>query len=99
MNKYDFVNNYKFGNPLQRLIMIRVLMSGSLDGEGERIIDHEILRSFCCCSKQMLFKEIKSLERSNFLKVRKIAHLTIDAKTRMEPARGYTISPIPRGEQ
>jgi hypothetical protein len=25
--------------------------------------------------------------------------LTIDVKTRMEPARGYTISPIPRGEQ
>lgn len=94
MSAYKFVNNYEFDSTLQRLIMIRILMAGTLDGEGERVLDHEVLRAFCCCSKQMLFKEIKALERCNAFQVRKIALLTIDVKTRLETARGYTIGQI-----
>ena len=86
MNCFQFVCGCAFDNPIQRLIMLRVLMSGSSDGEGERVIDHQVLADFCCCSKQAL-----ALERAGYLHIRKIATLTIDAKARLQPARGYTI--------
>lgn len=89
----DFVFKHSFDNPLQRLIMMRILSNGSSDGEGERVFDHENLRQFCCCSKQAMFKEIKALERAGYLKVRKIGALDTDLKVRLEPARGYTITP------
>lgn len=89
----DFVFKHQFDNPLQRLIMMRILSSGSCDGQGERVFDHEDLRIFCCCSKQAMFKEIKALERTGYLKVRKIGALNTDLKVRLEPARGYTITP------
>ncbi|EMJ8296041.1 transcriptional regulator [Klebsiella aerogenes] len=94
----DFVFKHSFDNPLQRLIMMRILSNGSSDGEGERVFDHENLRQFCCCSKQAMFKEIKALERAGYLKVRKIGALDADLKVRLEPARGYTITP-PGGNQ
>ncbi|EQA1624853.1 transcriptional regulator [Enterobacter asburiae] len=93
MNQSDFARKYSLENPLQRLIMLRVLMGGSMDGEGERVIEHHVLAEFCCCSKQAVFKEIKALERAGFLKVRKIGALDIGLKVRLEPARGYTITP------
>ena len=34
MNHSDFVRKYSFDNPLQRLVMLRILMGGSMDGEG-----------------------------------------------------------------
>lgn len=37
MNHSDFVRKYSFDNPLQRLVMLRILMGGSMDGEGERV--------------------------------------------------------------
>ncbi|EAA7554581.1 transcriptional regulator [Salmonella enterica] len=89
----DFVFKHPFDNPLQRLIMIRILLAGSLDGEGERILDHETLVDFCCCSKQAMFKEIKNLERAGCLCVRQIGALTTGLNVRLEPARGYTILP------
>lgn len=61
MNHSDFVRKYSFDNPLQRLVMLRILMGGSMDGEGERVIDHQVLAEFCCCSKQA------SLRRSRHL--------------------------------
>ncbi|EAB1940791.1 transcriptional regulator [Salmonella enterica] len=94
----DFVFKHQFDNPLQRLIMMRILSNGSCDGEGERVFDHEILRQFCCCSKQAMFKEIKALERAGYLKVRKIGALDTDLRVRLEAARGYTITP-PGGNQ
>ncbi|MGP0735599.1 transcriptional regulator, partial [Escherichia coli] len=48
MNCFQFVCGCAFDNPIQRLIMLRVLMSGSSDGEGERVIDHQVLADFCC---------------------------------------------------
>ncbi|HFN4167637.1 transcriptional regulator [Enterobacter hormaechei] len=94
MNHSDFVREYTFDNPLQRLVMLRILMGGSMDGEGERVIDHQVLAEFCCCSKQAMFKEIKALERAGFLKVRKIGALDTGLAVRLEPARGYTIMPV-----
>jgi len=92
-----FVFNHCFDNPLQRLIMMRILSNGSCDGEGERIFDNDALSQFCCCSKQAMFKEIKNLERAGYLKVRKIGTLTTDLKVRLESARGYTITPVVGG--
>ena len=40
--------------------------------EKGRVIDHQVLYEFCCCSKQAMFKAIKALERAGFLKVRKL---------------------------
>ena len=97
MNCFQFVCGSVFDNPIQRLIMLRVLMSGSSDGEGERVIDHQVLADFCCCSKQAMFREALALERAGYLRIRKIATLTIDAKARLQPARGYTIV-MPREE-
>ncbi|ENU0861758.1 MULTISPECIES: hypothetical protein [Citrobacter] len=94
MNHSDFVRKYSFDNPLQRLVMLCILMGGSMDGEGERVIDHQVLYEFCCCSKQAMFKEIKALERAGFLKVRKIGALNTGLAVRLEPARGYTITPV-----
>ncbi|MGS2868869.1 transcriptional regulator [Enterobacter ludwigii] len=94
MNHSDFIRKYSFDNPLQRLIMIRILMAGSMDGEGERVIDNQILAEFCCCSKQAMFKEIKALEHAGCLKVRKIGAHDTGFKARLEPARGYTITPV-----
>lgn len=94
MNHSDFVRKYSFDNPLQRLVMLRILMGGSMDGEGERVIDHQVLYEFCCCSKQAMFKAIKALERAGFLKVRKIGALDTGIAVRLEPARGYTITPV-----
>ncbi|EAS3430067.1 transcriptional regulator [Salmonella enterica] len=94
----DFVFKHPFDNPLQRLIMMRILSNGSCDGEGERVFDHELLRQFYCCSEQAMFKEIKALERAGYLKVRKIGALDTDLRVRLEAARGYTITP-PGGNQ
>ncbi|HHR6501289.1 TPA: transcriptional regulator [Providencia alcalifaciens] len=88
---YDFVSEYPFEKPLHRLIMCRVLAAGGSDGYGERIINNEAMAQFCCCSKQALFKETKVLERLGVLVVRKIASVTVDAKLKVEPVRGYTI--------
>lgn len=93
MSNTSFVHHYRFASPLQRLIMIRILLAGSLDGEGERILDHETLVDFCCCSKQAMFKEIKNLERAGCLCVRQIGVLTTGLNVRLEPACGYTILP------
>lgn len=62
MNCFQFVCGCAFDNPIQRLIMLRVLMSGSSDGEGERVIDHQVLADFCCCSKQAIFRETPALK-------------------------------------
>lgn len=67
MNCFQFVCGCAFDNPIQRLIMLRVLMSGSSDGEGERVIDHQVLADFCCCSKQAIFRETLALERAGYL--------------------------------
>jgi hypothetical protein len=91
MSKSAFVYKQSFSTPLQRLIMVRILMAGSMSGEGERVLDHEVLANFCCCSKQAMFKEIKTLERAGHLQVRQIGALTTGLKVRLEPARGYTI--------
>lgn len=88
---YDFISLYPFEKPLHRLIMFRVWAGGSTDGLRERIINNSAMSEFCCCSKQMLYKETKALERLGVLKVRKVASVTIDEKLRLEPVRGYTI--------
>jgi|GEM_PF-735000 len=93
VNPCHFVMRHKFDNPLQRLILMRILSNGSCDGEGERIFDNGALAEFCCCSKQAMYKEIKSLERAGYLAVRKIGAMDTDLKARLEPARGYTITP------
>lgn len=90
----NFVYRHSFDNPLQRLIMVRILMAGSMNGEGERVLDHLVLADFCCCSRQAMFKEIKNLERAGHLTVRQIGALTTGLKVRLEPARGYTITPV-----
>lgn len=89
----DFVFKHPFNNPLQRLIMMRILSNGICDGEGERIFDREDLRRFCCSSKQVMFKEIKALERAGYLQVRKIDALDTGLDVRLEATRGYTIMP------
>lgn len=89
----DFVFKYPFDNPLQRLIMMLILSSGNANGEGERILDNGDLSQFCCCSKQAMFKETQKMQRDGFLVIRKIAGVTTDAKLRIEPVRGYTITP------
>lgn len=96
MKRFQFLCEHAFDNPIQRLIMLRVLMAGSSDGEGERVIDHQVLADFCCCSKQAVFKESRALERAGYLQVRIVAALTIDARSRLQSARGYTIT-LPGG--
>ncbi len=90
-NTHDFINGYPFEKPLHRLIMYRVWAAGGSNDQGERIINNDAMAQFCCCSKQALYKETKVLERQGFLAVRKVASVTIDAKLRVEPVRGYTI--------
>lgn len=90
----EFVMAHRFENPLQRLILMRIVSNGSIDGEGERIFNNDALAEFCCCSKQAMFKEIKNLERNGCLKVRKVGAITTDLKVRLEPVRGYTITPV-----
>lgn len=94
VSRSDFVRKYSFDSPLQRLIMVRILMAGSMNGEGERVIDNQILAEFCCCTKQAMFKEIKALERAGYVQVRKIGAHDTGHKARLEPARGYTITPV-----
>ena len=93
MSNTNFVHHYPFSSPLQRLIMIRILMAGSLDGEGERVLGHDVLANFCCCSKQMIFKEVKNLEQAGHLTVRQIGGLVTGLKVCLGPALGYTITP------
>ncbi|WES69139.1 transcriptional regulator [Superficieibacter sp. HKU1] len=88
---YEFVNSHQFAKPIHRLIMLRVLAAGSLDGLGERKIDHDVLANFCCCSRQAMFKELKVLERAGYLQMRKMDEVTLEATVRIEPVRGYTI--------
>ncbi|MFS1538036.1 MAG: transcriptional regulator [Candidatus Phlomobacter fragariae] len=77
--------------PLHRLIMMHIFYAGSLNGQEERVIPHEDFCSFCCCSRIALFKELRVLERSGFLKIRKIVEITEAAKLKTKPMRGYTI--------
>lgn len=95
MNVADFVNKYPFSNPLQRLILLKVLMSGSLNGQGERVLDHEVLANFCCCSRDIVLEEVMNLARANFLKVRKFGNFINEIEVKIEPAHGYTITPTP----
>ncbi|WP_277973291.1 helix-turn-helix domain-containing protein [Pantoea agglomerans] len=94
VNPCHFVMGHQFDNPLQRLILMRILSNGSCDGEGERIFNNDALAEFCCCSKQAMYKEIKNLERAGYLKVRKMGAMDTDLKVRLEPARGYTITSV-----
>jgi hypothetical protein len=89
-----FVHHHGFSSPLQRLIMVRILIAGPLSGEGERVLDNQVLEDYCCCSKQAMFKEIKNLERAGHLRVRQIGARTTEQKVRLEPARGYIIMPV-----
>ncbi|AST68975.1 transcriptional regulator [Kosakonia cowanii] len=89
---YEFVNSHQFVKPIHRLIMLRILAAGSLNGLGERKIDHDVLANFCCCSRQAMFKELKVLERAGYLKMRTIGEVTLDSTVRLEPVRGYTIT-------
>lgn len=88
---YEFVYNHHFEKPIHRLILVRIYSAGSLDGRGERIIAHEVLASFCCCSRQALFRELKVLERAGYLRMRKIGEMAMDGTVKIEPLRGYTI--------
>ncbi|HBE9078596.1 transcriptional regulator [Serratia fonticola] len=92
----DYVERFPFEKPIHRLIMMLILNAGDRRHADERVIDNEVIREFCCCTSQMLFKEVKALERAGLLRVRKIGFLTIDVKTRLEAKRGYTMI-MPRG--
>lgn len=88
---YEFVYNHPFEKPMHRLILLCVLANGSSDGKGERILGHETLSKFCCCSRQAVFRELKALERAGYLRMRKIGEIAMDGTVRIEPVRGYTI--------
>jgi len=88
-----FAHEHDFANPLQRLIMIRILMAGSMDGEGERIIPHKILTDFCCCSSQALLIETNRLERAGHLAIRLIGDMSGDLVVHRKAECGYTITP------
>lgn len=80
MDILNFVHKYPFSKPVHRLIMLRIVAAGEANGNGERIIDNEILSDFCCCSKNMMFRETKELENSSFLTIQKVALVTyVDA--------------------
>lgn len=90
----EFVQNFAFDKPIHRLIMLKILTSGAPDGNEERVIDHNAMTRFCCCTEQLLFRELKELERGGYLRVRRIAsQVTDDGKVRILPARAYTILP------
>lgn len=57
----DFVNRHHLTSPLHRLIMCRIWMSGSSDGEGVRYIGVTAMSEFCCCSVLELQKAISDL--------------------------------------
>lgn len=92
MNNSDLVLTHGFSKPIHRLIMLCILLDGTADGEGERIISHARFAEFCCCSPQALFRELKVLEAQAFIVMRKIASVTHDGKLITHPERGYTIT-------
>ncbi|MDH1085965.1 hypothetical protein [Pantoea brenneri] len=57
----DFVNRHPLPNPLHRLILCRIWMSGSSDGEGVRYLGLATMSDFCCCSVQELQAAIDDL--------------------------------------
>lgn len=57
----DFVNHHHLSSPLQRLILCRIWMSGSSDGEGVRYLGLTSMSDFCCCSVQELQAAISDL--------------------------------------
>lgn len=73
LDKFEMVVNGEFAKPLHRLIMLRVLHAGSFDGEEERTITDESMRSFCCCTQLTLVRELKSLTRKGYLAVSDMA--------------------------
>lgn len=91
MMKSDFVLTYPMHKPLSRLILIGILLDGSSDGEGERIIGHDRLAQFCCCSKQALFRELNVLEADGFISMRKLCSVDGAGKVTTHPQRGYTL--------
>lgn len=93
MTEFDIVFNYPFKKPLHRLIMMKILSSGSASGQGERLIEHDAFCAFCCCSKQALFLEANKLERLGVLRIRKIMMINEDGLPRVESFRGYQILP------
>lgn len=82
---------HTFDKPLHRLIMMCILLDGDASGEGERVIKHERLAEFCCCSIQAIFRELSVLESRGFITMRKIASVTHDGRLCTHPERGYTI--------
>lgn len=94
-NKIDIVFNTNLDKTLHRVILLKVLLSGSIDGDGERIISHEAMMAFCCCPEKVLLKEINILARRGFLVVRKITEVFGDSKHHHriieKSSYGYTI--------
>lgn len=48
--EFSVVYEFPYETPIQRLIMVKILLAGSCTGEGERLIYDEDFLKFCCCS-------------------------------------------------
>ena len=63
----DVVFDYPYEKQLYRLIMIYIHISGSQDGSGEKIIEDERFRQFCCCTSAELISAINHLVEKGFI--------------------------------
>ncbi|CAM3698968.1 MULTISPECIES: hypothetical protein [Xenorhabdus] len=93
MSILEKINQLSFENPIHRLILLKILNSGNMDGIGERIISHEDMAHFCCCHSMVIFRETKNLENHGIIKVRKIFTIT-DGKVKTEPFRAYELQEL-----
>lgn len=88
----DFVNRHHLSSPLQRLILCRIWMSGSSDGQGVRYIGIASMSEFCCCSVGDLHSALRLLSASGCIATVALPE-DIRRFTKASDAVGFVLAP------
>jgi AraC-like DNA-binding protein len=66
----DFIYTHPFEDAIERLIMCRIWMSGSIDCMGVRYLSLDALAKFCCCSPSEVYDTIAQMTEDGHIGVR-----------------------------
>lgn len=70
MTEAEIVFDYQFNNPLHRLIMLFIQISGCGDGGKEKLISDKKFLDLCCCSSAEFIRAINYLTENGFIEKR-----------------------------
>lgn len=92
MSALEKIHTLPFGNPIYRLVILKILISGDDSGLGERLISHDAMAKYLCVSKNKMFIETKKMAEEGLIKIKKVVTVSDDGVVLFEPTRRYEIS-------